>query len=169
MDDARLRVELVGHDRTDLVYRLTRSAFAEYHGLLDPPSGAETETLDIVAADIAAGVTAVALRGGAAIGAVRCEPRPDHLYAGRLAVLPSHRGRGVGSALMAFAEAQAAALGVPEVRVEVRSALPGNVAFFCRLGYAVVAVRPHHRSPAATTVVLAKRLRTGAAESGRTG
>ncbi len=156
MEHAMVRVEPVGGEHVHLIHRLTQAAFAEFRGALDPPSGAEAETPAVVAADIAAGGAAVAWIGQEPVAAVRVARQPDHLYVGRLAVLPSHRGRGVARALMAFAEAHAASLGLPEVRVEVRSALPGNVAFFRRCGFAVVEERPHHRSPTATTVVLAK-------------
>ncbi len=161
MEASSIRVEPVGAERTDLVHRLTQAAFAEFQGVLEPPSGAEAETAEVVAADIADGGAAVAWIGQEAVGTVRYASLPDHLYVGRLGVLPSHRGRGVATALMAFAEAQAASLESLEVRVEVRSALPGNVAFFRRCGFAVVEERPHHRSPTETTVVLAKSVPQG--------
>ena len=169
MDGPRLRVEPAGADDADLVHRLTQAAFAEFRGVLAPPAGVEFETIEVVAADIDAGGAAVAWIGGEVVGAVRWAPLTGHLYVGRLAVLPSHRGQGVGAALVAFAETQAASLGLPEVRVEVRSALPGNAAFFRGRGFAVVAERPHPRLPAATTVVLAKPVPVGEASTGRTG
>ncbi len=169
MDAPRVRVEPVGGASALLVHRLTQAAFAEFRGALDPPSGAEAETPEGVAADIDAGGAAVAWIGGEVVGAVRWAPQTGHLYVGRLAVLPSHRGQGVGAALVAFAETQAASLGLPEVRVEVRSALPRNAAFFRGRGFAVIAERPHPRLPAATTVVFAKPVPGGEAGMGRTG
>ncbi|CAA9562469.1 MAG: hypothetical protein AVDCRST_MAG59-2707 [uncultured Thermomicrobiales bacterium] len=160
MDGGRLRVEPVGRDDAPLVHRLTQAAFAEFRGALDPPSGADTETADEVAAAIDAGGAAVAWIGEEAVGAIRWTPLPGHLYVGRLAVLPAHRGQGVGLALVAFAETQAASLELPEVRVEARSALPENAAFFQGRGFVVVEERLHPRSPAATTVVLAKPVPT---------
>lgn len=144
-----------------MVHELTVAAFVEYRGRLDPPSGVFAETVADVARDLAAEAGAVAWAGSEPVGAVRLAPRPDHLYVGRLAVLPANRGRGVGEALLAFAAERARALGLPEVRVEVRAALPGNVDYFRRRGFTVVGVQPHPRQPAATTVTLAQAVRRG--------
>lgn len=153
-----LRVAWVGPEDAALVHRLMVAAFAEYDGVLDPPTGALAESVADVARAIAAGVAAVAWVGAEPAGTVRAHVEPGHLYVGRLAVLPAFRRNGVAAALMAAAEAEAAARGLPEVRGEVRTALPGNVAFFARRGYAHRETRPHPRHPSATSELLAKRV-----------
>ncbi|MCC6314138.1 MAG: GNAT family N-acetyltransferase [Thermomicrobiales bacterium] len=153
-----VRVAAVGPDAADLVHRLTRAAFAEYAGVLEPPPGTLFETVADVAAAIAAGAAAIAWDGERAVGAARLLPCADRLSIARLAVPPAQRGRGVGSALLTFAHDRARALGLPEARVEVRAALPGNVAFFHRHGYTEIARRPHPRLPAAEIIVMAKRI-----------
>ena len=57
------------------------------------------------------------------------------LYA--LAVLKSHRRRGVGRALVREAESRLLSMGCGKVNLQVRASNPGVVAFYERLGYAV--------------------------------
>jgi ribosomal protein S18 acetylase RimI-like enzyme len=124
------------------VHRLTQLAFAGY-GWLTPPSGALAETEDDVRRDLQQHGGAVARRGGSAVGALRLRVEPRALWVRRVAVDPASQGRGVGRALMAWAEREAAERGLPEVRLGVRAQLPGNRAFYERLGYRVI--RPHLR------------------------
>jgi ribosomal protein S18 acetylase RimI-like enzyme len=65
------------------------------------------------------------------------------IYAHRLAVSPVHRRVGVGRALMSYVEGQAAAADCAYVRAGARLALPGNLAFFTRLGYANIIEESH--------------------------
>lgn len=154
----RVRVEVVGPESAELVHRLMIEAFEEYRDVLQPPTGALLESVEDVTRGIATGGAAVAWLGETTAGAVRFDMEPDHLYVGRLAVPPAYRGRGVASALMAHADERAAAHGLPVVRVEVRSALPGNIALFKRLGFIHVETRPHPRMPSVTTVTLEKSI-----------
>jgi GNAT superfamily N-acetyltransferase len=148
-----------------LIYELTRIAFGEFLGVLDPPSGAFAESVADVAEQIRTGGAGLALYNGAPAGAVRFRPEPGYLYAGRLAVLPEFRRLGVAAALMRFVEAQAVDWGKREVRVGVRSALPGNLEFFERIGFRQVSVEPHPRNPSATSVTMAKRIAQARLES----
>ena len=54
-----------------------------------------------------------------------------------LAVAPDLRGRGVGRALMAHAEAALAALGCPKINLQVVGANAEVVGFYRALGYSV--------------------------------
>ena len=138
------------------VHALTQTAFATLEGRIDPPSSTRLETVEAVAAALAHGGGGIAELAGEPVGAVRFQPAEDHLYVGRVAVAPEHQGRGVARALMALAERHAALAGLPETRVEVRQTLTGNVAMFQRLGYVVVAERPHPNRPESTVLLLAK-------------
>lgn len=153
-----IRVSRVGSSQAQLVFDLTLKAFGEYRDVLDPPTGVLFETVADVQKSIDAEAAAIAWIGDRAVGAVRWEARPGYLYAGRLAVLPEARGAGVGAALMAFVEDRARMLGLSEVQVGVRSALPGNIAFFHRLGYTQIRIDPHPRNSMATSVTLAKEI-----------
>jgi GNAT superfamily N-acetyltransferase len=122
------------------------------HGSLDPPSGALQETLHQVQADLrpelrpgtrGAGA-ALALLDGRAVGCLRWEVMPaGDFHVRRLAVEPVAQGRGVGGALMAWAEREAAARGCAAVTLGVRVALPGNLAFYTKLGYQVTGEHRH--------------------------
>ena len=124
--------------------------------MIDPPSSAHLETVEAVATALTAGGGGIAEIAGEPVGAVRFTPADDHLYVGRVAVDPACRGLGVARSLMELAERHAAAIGLPETRLEVRQILTGNVAMFERLGYAVIAENPHPRQPASTVLMLAK-------------
>jgi GNAT superfamily N-acetyltransferase len=124
------------------VHRLTQLAFAEY-GWLTPPSGALAETEDDVRRDLQRHHGALARLDGSAVGALRLRAEGRQLWVRRVAVDPARQGQGIGRALMAWALSWAASRGLAEVRLGVRAQLPGNRAFYERLGYQVA--RAHHR------------------------
>ncbi|HEX8218618.1 MAG TPA: GNAT family N-acetyltransferase [Chloroflexia bacterium] len=128
-----------------LVHSIIQAAFAEYDGALPVPPGALAETVEEAARAIGEGTTMLAYDGAEAVGTVRYEVRPDYVYLGRLAVLPSHRGQGVGAALMAHVERLAPGLGRSKVHLGTRLSMPSNLAFYERLGYRVVLTEPHPR------------------------
>ena len=92
------------------------------------------------------------------VGCMRLATGPDGLHVRRLAVEPAFQGRGVGRALMAWAEAEARRRGYGEVRLGVRLALPRLLEFYRRLGYEIEAEHAHpgYRQP--TWVSLRKSL-----------
>ncbi|MSP95219.1 MAG: GNAT family acetyltransferase [Alphaproteobacteria bacterium] len=54
-----------------------------------------------------------------------------------VAVLQSHRRRGIGAALVRDAEKRLAALGCPKINLQVRTTNEVVVGFYWRLGYAI--------------------------------
>ena len=149
-------VTLATPDDAPLVRQIMLAAFDQFRGTLEPPSSALDETVEDTRRMIATGGGALAWDDETAIGSARFLPRTDHLYVGRVAVVPTFRCRGVASALMAFMEERARLLDLPEVRVEVRLSLPENVAFFRRLGFRTISEQPHPRGPAYWTAILGK-------------
>ena len=145
-----MRVTRASTSDAGLVDAITKAAFEEYRGVLDPPSGVVDETVEDVARAIERGGAMLAWDGDGAVGCARFEPRPDCLYVGRVAVLPAHRRQGVGTALMLEMECVARELGLSALRVGVRSSLPSNVGLYQRLGYEVITVEPHPRGPDST-------------------
>ena len=129
------------------MHRIMREAFAEYVDVLHPPSGANRETVNDVAAALSRGGGGLAWDESTAVACARFLPESDHLYVGRLAVLPSHRRRGIGSALMVWMEEVAAAAGLSKIQVGVRMSLPSNLVLYRELGYELVAVQPHPKGP----------------------
>jgi predicted N-acetyltransferase YhbS len=130
-----------------IIHAIIQAAFAEYIGTIPVPPGALAETLPEVEAAVAAGCVFVAWDGAQAVGTARYDVEPDCLYVGRVAVLPGHRGRRVGAALMVHLEELAPSLGRTVLRLGTRQSMPGNLAFYSRLGYRITATEPHSRGP----------------------
>jgi GNAT superfamily N-acetyltransferase/8-oxo-dGTP pyrophosphatase MutT (NUDIX family) len=130
-------------EQAPLVHTIMRSAFAEYIGVLNPPSGANRETVDDVLAAMAQGGAALAWSGETPVGSARYEVRADYLYVGRVSVLPAWRGKGVGVALMGYMEDLARGAGRSRIQVSVRMSLPSNLSFYQKLGYQITTVGPH--------------------------
>lgn len=141
-----------------LVRDLAIRAFAEYRETLVPPPGILAESVEDVAAYIARGGAVLALDGETAVGSARFHPEPGYLYIGRVSVPPEHRRRGIATLIMRFLEEHARVLGLAETRVEVRMALPSNIALYGSLGYVPISYQPHPRVPEAMTVKMAKCL-----------
>jgi ribosomal protein S18 acetylase RimI-like enzyme len=149
-----ITVSLATRDDAPLVHQIMIAAFEEYRGVLEPPSSTHDETVNDVRRAFDSGGAVLARLDGAAVGSARFQPRPGYLYVGRVSTLPAWRGRGVGAALMTFLLDHARALGLPEVRVEVRLSLPSNVALYRRLGFHTISEQPHPRGPQFRTVIL---------------
>lgn len=132
-----------GPERAEDVHRLTQAAF-ERHRTLDPPSGAGRESVAQVAADLAKGGGAVAEADGRAVGCLRWHlAASGDFHVRRVAVDPALQRRGIGELLMAWSEDEAVRRGCRAVTVGVRIALPGNIAFYRRLGYEVTGEHVH--------------------------
>ncbi len=138
-----IRIELATPEQAHLVHQCMRAAYAEYDGVLTPPSGAVGETVADVEQAMAKGGALLAWEGNEVVGSARFQWNPDHLYIGRVGVIPAYRGQGVGAALMERIEAIAREGGASRILFGVRQSLPGNIAFYQRLGYEVVKIEPH--------------------------
>ena len=79
----------------------------------------------------------------------------DHLLIENLAVSPAFQGQGCGRLLLAHAEARAAALGRPELRLYTNKSFTGNVAFYQRGGYVIDREEPFKEG---FTVYMSKRI-----------
>ena len=119
------------------MHALTRAAFGGYTWLR-PPSGAINESEDDVRRDLAAHGGVLARLDGAPVAAARFVLEPRLLHVRRVAVDPARQGTGIGRELMLWVERHARERGFREVRLGVRAQLPGNRAFYERLGYRVV-------------------------------
>ena len=157
-----LRVDRCGAEAAGTVHRLTQAAFDGQRGL-DPPSGAGKETLESVRAELRerSGALARSVEGvgaGEVVGCLRFHVLSDALYVYRVAVLPRLQRRGIGRALMGWAEGEAERLGLGTVQVGVRIALPDNLAFYRALGYEVVAEHAHPGYDHPTSYEMRKRV-----------
>lgn len=88
------------------------------------------------AANVAAGRVFVA--GEPVAGLVVVEAHEDHFFLDSIAVHPGAQGRGVGRRLLAFVDARARALGLPEVRLYTNAMMWENQEIYPRYGYEAV-------------------------------
>lgn len=152
-----LEIRPATRDDAARLVQIVQSAFVEYDGVLAVRPMALSETLEEAERAIEDGGVLLALDGDKAVGTVRYELRSDCLYLGRLAVLPSHRRRGVGAALMNYIESLAPTAGYSRIELCTRQSMPGNLAFYSRLGYHIDRTEPNKRGPD-TNVWFAKEI-----------
>ena len=77
----------------------------------------------------------LAERDGALDGVLILEPRPDDLLIWSVATAPAAQGRGIGNAMLAFAETRARELSLPCIRLYTGAPLTFNIAWYGRHGY----------------------------------
>lgn len=154
-----LKLRQASLDEAPLMTTLILTAFEDHRGKIDPPSGAHNETPEKIRAKLEQGGGIIASVDGADVGCVVYYPESaDHMYLGRLAVLPAYRKHGIGQALVAAVEETARVLGFTQMTLAVRVALPLNRAFFEALGYAVTGFQSHAGYAEPTFMHLAKHL-----------
>ena len=142
-----LRITAATVDDAPVLRQVMLEAYAEHRDVLHPPSSSHQESVEDVVAAIRSGGAILAWLDGTAVGGARYEPRQGYLYVGRVAVLPTHRRRGIASAMMIHLEAVARSHAFPEIRLGVRASLPSNLALYRSLGYETIAIEPHPRGP----------------------
>jgi ribosomal protein S18 acetylase RimI-like enzyme len=84
---------------------------------------------------VAQGQVSVASEAGETIGLIVLVREPDHLLIENVAVAPEHQSKGVGRALLAFAEGVACEAGTPTLRLYTHAAMTENLTLYPRLGY----------------------------------
>jgi ribosomal protein S18 acetylase RimI-like enzyme len=84
---------------------------------------------------VAQGQVSVASEASEVIGLIVLVQEPDHLLIENVAVAPEHQGKGVGRALLAFAEGVAREAGIQTLRLYTHAAMTENLALYPRLGY----------------------------------
>jgi len=111
---------------------LVRDAYAVYV----PRIGREPMPMTLDYSDVVATrATWLARVDDELVGVLVLEPHEDHLLLENVAVAPGAQRTGVGDRLMRFAEEQAGALGVPEIRLYTHAAMVENLAYYARRGY----------------------------------
>ena len=84
---------------------------------------------------IARGLVYVLEREDAIVGVLVIEPKPGYLFLENVAVHPDAQGLGFGRRLLVFAEEQARAAGLPEIRLYTNELMTENLALYPRVGY----------------------------------
>ena len=112
-------------DTTDWasVLALVLKALAYIEGRIDPPSSANRLTQEDMAAQAASGVLLLAEDDSGLVGGVFLNQRIDAMHLGKLALVPSRQGEGIGRRLfkasVAAAEAQNFAENELQARIEL--------------------------------------------------
>ena len=108
------------------------AAYGIYIPRMGKPPGPMLDDYDAL---VAAGRVSVLDADGAIAGAIVLLPQEDHLLLDNVAVAPAFQGRGLGRALMAFADDEARRLGFDEVRLYTHVVMTENQALYARLGF----------------------------------
>ena len=140
------------------IVKTLQRAFAANDGRLQPQQSALRETAATLRSRVVPHGAAVAVGGGSIVGCVLFERRGRELYLGRLAVVPEWRGRGIARRLVDHVEHEARAAGAAAVTLNVRVALPENIALFSRLGYREAGHLAQHDPSAPELLVMTKHL-----------
>ncbi len=152
----RLRFSLAGPTDAALVARLVRRAFRPQAALLglnkaDHPYYAAFQTADKVRQRQAeGGQVLIAWLGDQPVGTVtyrRGRQHPDDGWIERLAVLPEHRGRHLGKALMAQAEKRLRKSGAQTLRLAIVKQFDHLRRFYEKQGYRVTETKQHPGVP----------------------
>ncbi len=147
---ARSDIGLAEAADLDHVAALTRAAYAIHKGLDLPPLPVSED----YAPRVARGEVWLAGEDGLIV----LETHSDHLLIFSVAVLPEAQGKGVGQALMAFAEERAKAAGLSEIRLYTNGRWTQNISLYERLGYTVTARRTNPARPGWILVDMTKKL-----------
>jgi len=158
MRNAELHIRPASTGESAEVARIMRTAFADHRGRIRPESSALAETAESAARLIAEGGVFVAELGGRLVGCVRAHPEGEHVYLGRLSVMPEFRRQGVADRLIEAVERYARELGVGAVLLKVRIALPENQAFFLARGFREIRREAHPGFAEPTSIVMRKPL-----------
>ena len=143
------------------ILRILHAAFAEYEGVLDPPSGAHDETVDTVTQWLTRGSAVIAEVDEQPVGFAFYERRDgERVYFGRLSVLPEFRSQGIAQQLLEYVEQHARDRGAASVTLGVRLQLPHLVARYERLGYRITKYMTHPGYKEPTYLFMAKDLRS---------
>jgi ribosomal protein S18 acetylase RimI-like enzyme len=114
-----------------------------------------------VVADLTAGGGAIAELDGTPAGCLRWQVAANgDFQVRRVAVKPKLQRRGIGHALMDWAEREARRRGCGGVSIGVRVTLPGNLGFYRTLGYAVTGEHRHDGYNRTTWLAMRKNLKT---------
>jgi len=115
-----------------------RAAFASMDGVIDPPSSLTRQSDADLRAEGLRNEFWVMEDLGRPVATMMLTPKADHLYLGKLATDASFRRQGLGRQMVRHALARARALGLPEVRLQVRVELADNHATYLALGFTEV-------------------------------
>lgn len=151
---------------TDLaaVVALTEAAYAPYTAVLGAPPIPVTEDY---APRIQRGEISLLEDGGQVAGLLVLERHADHAMIFSVAVAPAFQGRGLGIALLDYADEQARLWEVSEVRLYTNARMERNIAIYSSYGFRETGRRPNPYRPGWILVDMAKTVEPHAAGQAR--
>jgi GNAT superfamily N-acetyltransferase len=120
-------------DDLPAIRALIDAAYARYLSRMDKPPAPMSRDYG---PSVEAGTTWVT--GSPLTAVLTLCPREDHMYVENVAVDPRAQGRGLGRALMEFAEQEAARRRLSRMALVTHEAMTENQAIYARLGYAEI-------------------------------
>ncbi|MDE2206177.1 MAG: GNAT family N-acetyltransferase [Armatimonadetes bacterium] len=153
-----LKIRIALQSEAATVMAVMTRAFAVYAGQLEPEPGALRETLKDVELAMREGGAILAECAGIHCGSARFAAEANHLYTGRISVLPEFQHRGIATRMLEYLATVAQRLGLQEIRLSSRSTLPQNVAFYLARGFEIVERVPHDAAPHVDVVKFRRRL-----------
>jgi len=155
-----IRIERVENNFEDWqsLLNLLQSAFEYQHTRINPPSSLNLLTLDNIAEKSVSEILLLAYRGQELVGCAFLRELPHALYVGKLAVLPSVQGEGVGKKLLNFAQEIACQLAYSQLELQVRIELIENQAVFSAMGFVKSGETSHPDFNRPTSITMQKNL-----------
>ena len=119
-------------DDVRAIEALVRSAYSKYiERIGKPPAPMNADYRQLVGE----GDVWVLELDGDVVGLMILRSEADHLLVSNVAVSPAHQGRGLGSKLLAHAEAQARQRGLREMRLYTNELMHENLVVYGKLGW----------------------------------
>jgi GNAT superfamily N-acetyltransferase len=116
-----------------VIKAIVRAAYSVYIERIGKPPG---PMLDNYAQRITEGVVHVFEEADGTVAAIIVlMVKDDHVLLDNIAVCPDRQGRGLGRALIAFAEAEARRIGLAELRLYTHVKMIENIALYSWLGF----------------------------------
>jgi GNAT superfamily N-acetyltransferase len=128
------QIEIRAASATDVprAYDIVQAAYRIYISRMGKKPG---PMLDDYARRQRAAELYIASLGEEAVGVAVLVRAADHLQLDNVAVHPRWQGRGIGRALIVFAEEMAKTLGLPEMRLYTHVTMTENIARYSRNGF----------------------------------
>jgi len=128
----RLEVRRAAREEANSLQAIAEAAYAMYVDRMGRrPAPMDADFVH----HIGRGDAYVAVCDGDPCGYIVLFLRGDHLFIENVAVHPGAQGRGVGAALLAFAEAEARRGGKPAIELYTNAKMTENLVLYPRLGY----------------------------------
>jgi ribosomal protein S18 acetylase RimI-like enzyme len=159
MSKASFRLRDYGIEDIPKILRIIKTAFAEQQGKVDPPSSAESKTIEIVEDELK---TANALVIEVDLNVIACvfyHVKTNEIYIDRLAVLPEFRKQGLGNILMEEIERRSINLAIETLSLSVRIELNQQQDYYRKMGFEISSYEAHDGYKIPTYVVMKKSLK----------